>query len=99
LLYTELYHDYRGKIYVSKSSHWRETPSTTQSFAVLNWQLKKDWDLHLHYSTLPNSTTTEDHNKFLKLGSLGIPLISSIPGYSTHCQQEWVSPVIDWTNI
>jgi hypothetical protein len=43
-----------------------------------------------------NTEPTLDHQKFLELAQNGRVLISSIPGYSTHAQQDLLSPCIDW---
>ena len=29
----------------------------------------------------------------------GIPVLSSVPGYSTHCEANWLSPLTDWNKI
>jgi hypothetical protein len=92
--YMEFYSEFRTKILHSKSSHWMATPSTTNTFAVKFSTLIKDFSVHHKYSM--NTEPTLDHQKFLELGQNGRVLISSIPGYSTHCQQDLLSPCIDW---
>jgi hypothetical protein len=92
--YMEFYSEFRTKILHSKSSHWMATPSTTNTFAVKYSTLIKDLVAHTKYST--NTEPTLDHQKFLELSQKGRVLISSIPGYSTHCQQDLLSPCIDW---
>ena len=37
-----------------------------------------------------------DHQKFCALGKRGATLISSIPGWSTHIDRDFVSPCINW---
>jgi hypothetical protein len=92
--YMEFYSEFRTKILHSKSSHWMATPSTTNTFAVKFSTLIKDFSVHHKYSM--NTEPTLDHQKFLELAQNGRVLISSIPGYSTHCQQDLLSPCIDW---
>jgi hypothetical protein len=92
--YMEFYSEFRTKILHSKSSHWMATPSTTNTFAVKFSTLIKDFSVHHKYSM--NTEPTLDHQKFLELAQNGKVLISSIPGYSTHAQQDLLSPCIDW---
>jgi hypothetical protein len=92
--YMEFYSEFRTKILHSKSSHWMATPSTTNTFAVKFSTLIKDFSVHHKYSM--NTEPTLDHQKFLELAQNGRVLISSIPGYSTHAQQDLLSPCIDW---
>ena len=37
-----------------------------------------------------------DHEKFLELGRQGALLISSLPGWSTHVEQNLASPCFEW---
>ncbi len=92
--YMEFYSEFRTKILHSKSSHWMATPSTTNTFAMKYSTLIKDFSIHTKYSM--NTEPTLDHQKFLKLAQNGRVLISPIPGYSTHCQEDLLSPCIDW---
>jgi hypothetical protein len=70
------------------------TPSTTNTFAVKFSTLMKDFSVHHKYST--GVEPSADHQKFIELAQKGRVLISSIPGYSTHCQADLLSPCIDW---
>jgi len=93
--YTEMYADLMSKILVTKNSHWKPVPSTTNTFATKFKTLKEDKRIHYQYSM--NTEPTLDHQKFLELNQKGRYLISCLPGYSTHSVKEWISPCIDWS--
>ncbi len=88
------YIDLKSKIFHTQSCHWRTTPSTTNTYAMLFQTLQKHIDLHRCFSL--GRTITSDHEKFCKLAEEGSVLISSIPGYSTHVEEEYASPCTDW---
>lgn len=92
-----IYPKLTSKIFHSESCHWRTTPSTTNTYAMKMGTLKKDLAIHRKYST--GVKISRDHKKFLKLGRRGKPLISSIPGYSTHCEPDFSSPTTDWASL
>jgi len=89
------YPDLQSKLFVTKSCHWRTTPSTTNTFAVKYKTLMEDMDLHKYYAEFGIQGLAHDHTKFLDLGKKGRTIISSIPGYSTHCN-NYLSPTIEW---
>lgn len=93
--YTDMYRDLMSKILITENSHWKPVPSTTNTFATKFRTLKEDAKIHYQYSF--NVEPTADHQKFLELNQKGKYLISCLPGYSTHCVNEWVSPCIDWS--
>ena len=86
------------QLLVSKSAHWRTTPSTTNTFATRFKTLKEDIDIHKEFSS-PEKKTSDDHFKFISLWNKGRSLISCIPGYSTHVENALMSPTIDWENV
>mgnify|MGYP003125497802 FL=1 len=43
-----------------------------------------------------NTTHPNDFNMFLELRKNNELLITSIPGYSTHGETAWLSPLNDW---
>lgn len=92
--YSEYYSEFRTKVLFTDSCHWMATPSTTNTFAVKYSTLVEDFNTHIKYST--GVEPSADHQKFLELAQRGRFLISSLPGYSTHCQSELLSPCIDW---
>ena len=95
--YTD-YTDLQSKIFVTKSCHWRTIPSTTNTFAVKYGILMEDMELHKYYAEFGIQGLAHDHTKFLDLGKKGRKIISSIPGYSTHCN-NYLSPCTDWQKI
>jgi len=90
------YPDLVSKIYVTESCHWRTVPSTCNTYACKFSTLKRDFGTHRYYSESFHGPVSSDNSKFLDLQSQGRRLITSIPGYSTHCNLE-MSPTIDWS--
>jgi glycosyltransferase involved in cell wall biosynthesis len=93
-----MYNDLQSKIIATPSSHWRTTPSTTNTYAMLAKTFRKHYNIHKEYCDLEKGYT-RDHDKFMKLWEIGSNLISCIPGYSTHCETEYLSPCTDWSKI
>lgn len=91
------YSELKSKIYQTDSCHWRTTPSTTNTYAMLFATLKKHIDIHRCFSL--GRTITADHEKFCKLADGEAVLVSSIPGFSTHAEPDYASPCLDWSNI
>lgn len=89
-----LYDSLKSKIFITKSTHWRTTPSTTQTFATKFKTLMRDLSIHRRYSL--NRKISKDHEKFSYLGKKGAILISPIPGWSTHAEPDFASPLFDW---
>lgn len=94
-----MYETLQSKILVSKMSHWRTTPSTCNTYAGKMNTFKKHWDIHKLYCKPDITHDGYDHTKFVHLWKEGSNLISSIPGYATHCENYFISPLIDWDNI
>lgn len=92
--YQEMYKEFMTKVLISKYTHWMPTPSTTNTFAVKFKTLKEDKDIHKHFST--DFEPSADHAKFIELHRRGRNLISCIPGCSTHCHSEFLSPCVNW---
>jgi hypothetical protein len=92
-----MYENLQSKILVTPSTHWRTIPSTTNSYAMLARTFKKHYCIHTEYCDLIKGYT-RDHDKFIRLWNEGSNLISCIPGYSTHCEIEYLSPIVNWNN-
>lgn len=89
------YPDLVSKIFHTESVHWRTVPSTCNTYAGKLRQLKEDMGIHKHYSAASPDGISMDHSKFVHLGNVGRTLVTSIPGYSTHCD-HLQSPTINW---
>jgi hypothetical protein len=91
------YAAFKSQVFHSASCHWRTTPSTTNTYAMLFKTLKKHIDVQRCFSL--GRTITADREKFEKLAEGGAVLISSIPGFSTHAEPEFASPGPNWEEI
>jgi hypothetical protein len=86
------YTDLVSHIYVTKTSHWRTTPSTCGSFIINKQLFDADYDIH--------TTFVGDHHKFLWLSkNRGRLVLSPIPSLSTHNVSNLMAPLIDWDTI
>ncbi len=95
--FAPMYKELKSRLFATNSCHWRETPSTTQTFATRFKTLVRDLPIHQKYSE--GRDISQDHEKFLELGRQGATLISSIPGFSTHAEPEFASPCINWESF
>jgi len=91
--HSDKYHLYPHESFVYKtdSCYWKTTGSTTNSFATKYKYLIEDFNIHEAHSLVGKQSL--DHLKFCKIHEL-FPncLISSIPGYSTHCELSYWTP-------
>jgi hypothetical protein len=92
-----MYRTLDARLFVTKSCHWRTTPSTTNTFAARFGTLMQDLALQRRFSK--GRSITEDHRKFCTLGKKGRVLISPLPGWSTHVEPNYASPCIDWNQF
>ena len=84
-----IYENLQSSVYVTNTSHWRTVPSTCGSFIVNKQILHEDYDVH--------TTFYSDHDKFIQLGTTrGRIIISPIPSLSTHCENDFLAPLINW---
>lgn len=84
------------RVYLTESTHWKITNSTTMTFAATVSTLKRAEETLRKYT---QGTYPEDFKMFLDLREQGKLLISSIPGYSTHGETAWLTPLTDWSMI
>lgn len=84
------------KVLLTNTTHWKLTNSTTMTFATKVTTLKEDssvWTKHT------SGTYPHDFKCFLELRENGRTLITPLPGYSTHCEPMWASPLTDWESV
>lgn len=93
--YTEPQNVISSKLYVGNSTHWRTTPSTTMTFAINKHILVKLQNVIYKYV---QGEHPYDHYMFLELTKY-VELISCIPGYSTHIETNFLSPLTNWNKI
>jgi len=84
------------RVYKTDSVHWKITNSTTMTFASKVSTLKEIEPTLREYTS---GTHPNDFQMFLELRNKNKLLISSIPGYSTHGETAWLSPLTDWSKI
>ena len=84
------------RVYLTESSHWKITNSTTMTFATTVPNLIRTQETLRKYT---QGSYPEDFKMFLDLREQGELLISSIPGYSTHGETAWLTPLTDWSQI
>ena len=95
---------YLCEIFTTPSSHWRAVPATTNTFACKYKTLLEDLEIHQKHSV--NGVKEEegfhfskDYDKFWELQQQHKYLISPMPGWSTHCDKNHISPIIDWKKV
>ena len=85
------------KIYLSQSCHWKLANSTTMTFAGKVKSLKRDETILRKWTNMGDYP--RDFDMFLELRENGVALMTPIPGYSTHGETAWLSPLTDWSQI
>lgn len=81
------------RVFLTSSSHWKYTNSTTMTFASRVRTLKQDETTLRKWTS---GTHPEDFQMFIELYKKGRRLLSPIPGFSTHGESKWLTPLINW---
>lgn len=84
------------RVYLTESCHWKITNSTTMTFAAKVSTLKRVEKVLREYTS---DTHPNDFQMFLKLREVGELLVTPLPGYATHGETAWLSPLTDWSKI
>jgi hypothetical protein len=95
---------YLCEIFTTPSSHWRAVPATTNTFACKYKTLLEDLEIHKKHSIngvkeQKGFHYSKDYDKFWELQQQHRYLISPMPGWSTHCDANHLSPIIDWEKL
>jgi len=81
------------RVYLTDSVHWKITNSTTMTFAAKVSTLKRTEEILRKHT---NTTHPNDFSMFLELREKNELLVTPIPGYSTHGETAWLSPLNNW---
>ena len=80
---------------LSPSSHWKYTNSTTMTFAATVNTLKNDYITF--FTNAHGLSAPQDYSIFCELIlNKHRKLASCLPGCATHCELEFMSPLISW---
>lgn len=91
-IHDHLYGDLVSKIFATHSSHWRTIPNTCGSYIASKEIFFEDVDDQIR--------EVGDCNKWLWLHeNKNRFMLSALPGLSTHCMEELMSPCVDWEKI
>ena len=81
------------RVYLGEYCHFKLTNSTTMTFAAKVKTLKEDEDVLRKWT---KDTHPYDFQMFMELKQRGRRLASSIPGFATHGETKFLSPLINW---
>jgi hypothetical protein len=84
------------RVILSKNKHWKFTNSCCMTFATTVKVLREDCYI---YEEFCKENIPDDFGMFTKLLGNGRTVISAIPAISTHCEIQWLSPIIDWEKV
>ena len=85
------------RVYLTKSCHWKETNSTTMTFAAKAGTIRADLDV---YNAFCGTGFPFDFAMFRHLlTTKGRTLVSPIPSRATHCEAAYLAPLVDWGAI
>ena len=81
------------RVYLGEHCHWKLTNSTTMTFATKVKTLKEDQAILRKWTS---GTHPFDFQMFMELKQIGRRLASPIPGFATHGETQWLSPLTNW---
>jgi len=85
------------RVYLTDSCHWKITNSTTMTFASTVEALKRTEPILRKYTN--QGHYPDDFKMFLHLRDENELLVTPLPGYATHGETAWLSPLTDWSKI
>lgn len=84
----------KTKVFLTKSSHWKYSVSTTMTMAAFVHTFIKDRNIFMRWS---NCGILSDAPIFLELIKFhNRKLLLPIPSFSTHSQNPYVAKLVDW---
>ena len=87
---------YTTKLYQGKKSLFFLVNSTTMTFAAKVGTLREDEEILRRFTT---GTYPRDYDMFLALREKGRSLVCPVTSYSTHGEEAWKAPFVNWENI
>ena len=81
------------RVYLGEHCHWKLTNSTTMTFAAKVKTIKQDISVLRKWTS---GSHPHDFQMFTELTQRGRRLASPLPGYSTHGETRWLSPLTNW---
>jgi len=84
------------RVYLTESTHWKITNSTTMTFAAKVSTLKENEAILRKHTS---GTHPNDFSMFMELRESNKLLITPLPGYATHGETAWLSPLTDWSKV
>tara|TARA_B110000211_G_scaffold205262_1_gene239396 strand:- start:4107 stop:4796 length:690 start_codon:yes stop_codon:yes gene_type:complete len=84
------------RVYLTNSCHWKITNATTMTFAAKVSTLKKTEYILRKFT---EETHPHDFHMFLELRKHNELLLTPLPGYSTHGETAWLTPLTNWSTI
>jgi hypothetical protein len=84
------------RVYLTGSCHWKITNSTTMTFASKVSTLKRTEETLRKWTS---ESHPNDFQMFLDLRAQNELLITPLPGYATHGETAWLTPLCDWKSI
>ena len=85
------------RLMLSESCHWKLSNSTVLTFAAKAKTIKKDFSVWK--KCVLESPHLGSYHAFTELRDQGRSLITSVPGYATHGETKWLSPLTDWSKV
>lgn len=87
-----IYPDLATYMFLTPTHHWRWVPNTTGSIIFGKRILEEDFDTHYN--------NCSDFNRFEYLRTnKNRTVLTPIPSLSTHCEVEWLAPIVNWEQI
>jgi len=84
------------RVHLTDSCHWKITNSTTMTLAAKVSTLKQTEDILRKHTS---GTHPNDFHMFMELRENNHLLITPLPGYATHGETSWLSPLTNWNQI
>lgn len=85
------------RVYLTKSSHWKQTNSTVMTYLAKARLIKQDLSIYDKYCHTGYPFDFQMHRELII--DRQRKLVSSIPGCVTHGETVYLSPIVDWASV